>query len=71
MATTQYFNKDVTDAAGGEEYNLEIGTTNYAGEGPQVYLNFGGKGMILSHKDAKEFAEAVENIAFYFGQWKE
>lgn len=71
MATTEYFNKDVTDAAGGEEYNLEVGTTNFAGEGPQMYLNFAGKGMILSHKDAKEFTEAVESIASYFRNWKE
>ena len=70
MGTTQYLNKDVIDAAEGEKLTLEVGTTNYAGEGPQMYLNFGGKGVIRSHEDAKEFADAIEGIALYFGHWK-
>lgn len=44
---------------------VELGTTNYGGEGPQMYINFGESSLLLSHKDAKEFTEAVERVASY------
>lgn len=70
MATTSYFEKHVTDAATEKEIHLEIGRTNYAGEGPQIYLNLGGASVILSHEDAKAFCAAVDEVAGYFRHWQ-
>lgn len=66
MGTTSYFDKTVKDAAHGNEFNLEVGKTNFAGEGPQLYLKLGDSHMILSHDDAKEFCEGVADVARYF-----
>ncbi len=67
MATDTYFEKIVTDAATGEEFALDVGKTNYAGEGPQMYLKLGDAHVILSHEDAKAFCEGVAAVARYFG----
>lgn len=71
MATTEYFNRTVTDAASDETATLEVGTSNYAGEGPQMYLNLNGESVLLSHEDAKAFCQAVSDVAFYFSYSKE
>lgn len=70
MGTTTYFEKDVKDAASGEVLELDVGKTNYAGEGPQMYLKLGNSYVILSHEDAKAFCEGVEGVAHYLGYWK-
>ena len=36
MGTTEYFNKHVADGATDKEVHLEIGKTNFAGEGPHL-----------------------------------
>ncbi|AZO43531.1 hypothetical protein EJ076_21765 [Mesorhizobium sp. M7D.F.Ca.US.005.01.1.1] len=66
MGTITYFDKTVTDCVSKDKVPIEVGTTGYAGEGPQLYLNFDGKSIILSHQDAKEFCEAFSGIATYF-----
>ena len=71
MGTTTYFEKMVVDTADGKEIELDVGKTNYADEGPQMYLKLGDAYVILSHKDAKAFCEGVEGVAHYFGRsWK-
>lgn len=70
MGTTEYFNHYVADAVTKKEIHLEIGKTNYAGEGPQMYLKFGESQIILSHEDAKAFCEAVTSLEGYFGYQK-
>lgn len=67
MTTTTYFEKEIKDAASGELMELDVGKTNYAGDGPQMYLKLGDSHVILSHEDAKAFCEGVESVAFYFG----
>lgn len=67
MGTTTYFEKEVKDSVDGEYKPLDVGKTNYAGEGPQMYLKLGSEYIILSHEDAKAFCEGVEGVAFYFG----
>lgn len=70
MGTTQYFNKHVADGATDKEVHLEIGKTNFAGEGPQIYLTLGESHVILSHEDAKAFCEAVTSLEGYFSYQK-
>jgi hypothetical protein len=70
MATTEYFNRHVADAASDQVVRLEIGRTNFAGEGPQVYMKLGDSEVILSHEDAKAFCEQVADVASYFGYQK-
>ncbi len=68
MGTTTYFEKTVTDFVEKKnKVDVELGTTNYGGEGPQMYVNFGEQSLLLSHKDAKEFTDAVEKVASYLG----
>lgn len=66
--TTEYFNGQVTDDGSNEkrEVHLEVGTTNFGGNGPQLYLNLDGAHVILSHEDAKAFCEGVAGVARYF-----
>lgn len=70
MGTTTYFEKEVKDAANGEFLELDVGKTNFAGDGPQMYLKLGDSYVILSHEDAKAFCEGVEGVAGYFSHWK-
>lgn len=70
MTTTTYFEKNVKDAATDEEIHVDVGKTNYAGEGPQMYVRLGDSYVILSHEDAKELCEAVDKLGFYFGYSK-
>ena len=70
MGTTTYFEDDVKDAAKGEFLHLDVGTTGFAGNGPQMYINLGGKGIILSHDDAKRLCDGIEGIAHYLGYRK-
>ena len=67
MGTTEYFNQYVVDAATKKELQLEVGKTNYAGEGPQMYLKLGDSYVILSHEDAKAFSEGVASVGRYMG----
>lgn len=71
MGTTAYFDQDVRDSADEKVHSLEIGTTGYGGNGPQVYLNLDSSSVLLSHDDAKKFFAAVERIAGYFGYDRE
>jgi hypothetical protein len=70
MGTTAYFDKDVTDAATDKPLRLEVGTSGFAGNGPQLYLNLGESSVLLSHEDAKAFCEAVTKVEGYFGYLK-
>lgn len=70
MAATEYFNRQVDDAASEKTLHLELGRTNFAGEGPQMYLRLGNSEVILSHEDAKAFCEQVADVASYFGYQK-
>lgn len=68
MGTTCYFEETVKDALGKHDVHLEVGTTGYAGDGPQMYIKWDeDSGLILSHADAKKLCEAFEGIASYFG----
>jgi hypothetical protein len=72
MGTTAYFSKTVIDDLDkSDSIELEIGTTSYKGDGPQMYIKFGDQTFLLSHQDAKELTEGVERVASYFGQWPE
>lgn len=68
MGTTCYFEETVRDATGKHDVMLEVGTTGYAGNRPQMYFKWNEEsGLILSHEDAKKLCEAVASIATYFG----
>lgn len=67
MATTCYFAEDLSDSASEKTVSVEFGTTNFAGDGPQFYLNFGNEGLILSHDDAAKFCRRVAEVARYLG----
>lgn len=70
MGTTSYFSENVKDEEDGEERAIEIGTSSYAGNGPQFYLKFDEASILLSHKDAKNLCEAADRIAGYLGYRK-
>lgn len=70
MGTTSYFDSEVKDAGNGEVNNLDIGTSSYAGDGPQMYVRLGEESLLLSHEDAKKFCAGIEGIARYLGYWK-
>jgi hypothetical protein len=70
MGTTSYFDQDVECTDTALATTIEIGTTSYAGSGPQLFLKFGESRIIMSHEDAKKFCDAAENIADYFGYKK-
>lgn len=67
MTTTTHFEKNVKDAATDEEIHLDVGRTNFAGEGPQMYLRLGDSYVILSHDDAKDFCAGAAAVGRYFG----
>jgi len=67
MGTISYFEETVVDATGRAEAALEFGTTGYAGNGPQLFIKWDEKSIILSHDDAKKLCDAVERISLYFG----
>lgn len=74
MGTMTYFEKQVQDCGdmkGDRHVNLQVGTTGYATHGPQMFLKLGESEVILSHDDAKALCEKIEDIASYFGHWKE
>ncbi len=71
MGTTSYFEKEVKDSASEDSFAVEVGTTNFAGDGPQMFLKLGTSSLILNHEDAKAFCEGVEGVAHYFGNWKD
>ncbi|MBZ9794808.1 hypothetical protein [Mesorhizobium sp. ES1-4] len=66
MGTTAYFDENVTDVVTNERISIEAGTTSFVGPGPQLYLNFDGKSVIFSHKEAQAFCAALSRIAGYF-----
>ena len=70
MGTTTYFEHDVKDAANGELLHLDVGTSGYAGNGPQMYIRLGEESVLLSHEDAKKLCDGIEGIAHYLGYWK-
>lgn len=68
MGTITYFDKAVQDAARERSpVEIDLGTTGYAGNGPQLFLRFEGSSVIFSHEDAKEFCAAASRIADYLG----
>ena len=67
MGTTQYYQGDILDSANGGSASLELGTTGFAGAGPQVYLNLNSESVLLSHADAKRFFDAVEIVRSNLG----
>lgn len=68
MGTTMYFEKSISDFVDKKNIvDVEMGTSGFGGEGPQMYIHFGESSLLLSHDDAKEFYEAVERIASYLG----
>lgn len=67
MGTTEYFHKQLHDAIDKKTLDVEIGTSNYAGNGPQMYINCDGKALLLSNESATEFCQAVARIANYLG----
>lgn len=67
MTTTTHFEKVVKDAGTDKEIGVDVGRTNFAGEGPQMYLKLGDSEVILSKDDAKAFCEAVAEVGSYFG----
>lgn len=74
MGTITYFEKyvkDDGDMKGERHINIKVGTTGYATRGPQMFLKLGECEVILSHEDAKELFEGIEDIASYFRNWKE
>lgn len=70
MGTTTYFENDVKDAANGEFLHLDVGTSGYAGNGPQMYITLGKESILLSHKDAKKLCDGIEGISNYLGYRK-
>lgn len=67
MGTTEYYNKQVKDVVSGKSYDVEIGTSTFAGEGPQMYVNIDGASVLLSHEEATAFCQAVAKVSNYFG----
>ncbi|MBK1968877.1 hypothetical protein JIX59_05960 [Brevundimonas diminuta] len=67
MGTIVYFDQEVKCADTALDTTIELGTTGYAGNGPQLFLAFGDHRIIMSHEDAKQFYVAAEGIANYFG----
>jgi len=68
MGTTMYLEKQIVDSVDRENTLLvEVGTSTYGGDGPQMYIKFGDHSLLLSHEDAREFANAIDSVASYFG----
>ena len=67
MGTTQYFREEVKDSASDETFTLETGTSTFAGEGAQMYLNIDDKSILLSHEDAEAFIQKLTDMARYLG----
>lgn len=65
MATTTYFEKDVIDSADNGSMHVDVGTSSFAGNGRQLYINIDGKHLIMPDEDAELFCKAVAEIAVY------
>lgn len=65
--TNSYFEKIAIDGATDKEVHIDVGTTNFAENGPQMYVQVGDGHVILSPEDAKAFCKAVAGVAHYFG----
>jgi hypothetical protein len=67
MGTISYFEREVNDEETEKPIVLEVGTTGYKSNGPQLFLKVGRHFVILSHEEAKEFCDQVSIIDRYFG----
>ncbi|BCH27960.1 hypothetical protein MesoLjLb_77450 [Mesorhizobium sp. L-8-3] len=67
MGTIAYIDEEFRDVVGSGTVNIEVGTTGYAGEGPQMYVKVDDRSVILSHKDAAKLCEAFAGVATYLG----
>lgn len=75
MATTMYFEEEITDQGGEHMMFVELGRSSYysgaklpSGVGEDsIYLTVDDKTVIMDRKTAKEFVEAVYRAGRYHG----
>ncbi|MEM7700720.1 MAG: hypothetical protein AAF251_02170 [Pseudomonadota bacterium] len=68
MPTTVDFKRLVKDFAKLEgEATISIGTTGFAGDGDQLFLNFNDVGILFSHEDAEAFLKAAMSAYLRLG----
>lgn len=73
MGTTMYFEGTLKDQfeKGGDEVDLEAGTTGFLSNGPQLYLKVDDKHVILDHETASKLCNALGRIGGYLGYGSE
>ena len=64
MATRVEFKRIVRDRAGREDAaEIAVGTTGFAGDGPRLFLQWNGTGLLFDDDDARAFLAAVARSA--------
>jgi hypothetical protein len=68
MGTTVHFKETITDSARLESpLEIAIGTTTFTGQGPAMFLQVDGHGIILSEQDATRFLQAAVRVSHALG----
>ncbi len=68
MATRVQFKRVLDDVAKLEgRAEVAIGTTGFAGDGPRMFLQWNGVGILLDHDDARAFLAAAARTAEELG----
>ena len=63
MATVVEFKRVIRDHAKLEgSAEVAIGTTGFAGDGPRLFLQWNGQGMLLNDDDAEAFLAAANRV---------
>lgn len=71
MATTMFFERDLTDAADlqADTLPLEFGRSSFLHGESRVYIRAGDKALILEEDAEKEFFEAMHSLGVYLGYY--
>lgn len=68
MPTMVQFKRVIRDAARLEpDAEVAIGTTTFLGDGPRLFLQHNGEGLLLSHDDARAFLAAAARASTDLG----
>jgi hypothetical protein len=75
MATTIYFDELIRDQGGKETMEVEFGRSSFYAHCPipsgtgedSIYLNVGGRGVVMERATAKRFVDAAIPVGRYHG----
>jgi hypothetical protein len=64
LATTCFFESELTDADSGEKITFEFGRSSHTGDS-LLYINLGDKSVLVSEAEGRKIVEAMQNLGRY------